>query len=131
MTTTSQSLHVRLPRDLIEQLGREAAEQGVSLNALLGMLLAGAVGWSLDESNGGAMSTHGGHHGHLRTVKGRDERNRSSRVIERADGSVNGHLWLPNGDCAAFIIDGERVYVGVRPRRGDAWDEVRRKRGSD
>jgi hypothetical protein len=51
--------------------------------------------------------------GYIETIKGRDENNRSSRVINRADGSVHGHVWLPTGECAAFIVDNERVYVGV------------------
>jgi hypothetical protein len=42
------SVHVRLPRDLAAHLRQLADEQGVSLNALLATLLAGAVGWSLD-----------------------------------------------------------------------------------
>jgi hypothetical protein len=68
----------------------------------------------------------GGHHGHERTVKGRDERDRSTRVIERSDGSYNGHIWLPTGECAAFKIKDDRAIVGMAPRRKDAWDEVLR-----
>ena len=43
-----QSIHVRLPRGLHEQLAETAVEQDVSLNSLIATLLAGAVGFSLD-----------------------------------------------------------------------------------
>jgi hypothetical protein len=65
--------------------------------------------------------------GYAETIKGRDENNRSSRVINRADGSVHGHVWLPTGECAAFIIDSERVYVGVDRNRGRSWEKARSK----
>jgi hypothetical protein len=47
------SVHVRLPRDLAAHLRQLADQQGVSLNALLAALLAGAVGWSLDDERRG------------------------------------------------------------------------------
>jgi hypothetical protein len=47
------SVHVRLPRDLAGYLNHLAGEQGVSLNALLATLIAGAVGWSLDDERSG------------------------------------------------------------------------------
>jgi predicted HicB family RNase H-like nuclease len=46
-TTTGRSGHLslRLPVDLHEDLAVEAARQGVSMNALIVALLAGAVGY--------------------------------------------------------------------------------------
>jgi hypothetical protein len=42
------SVHVRLPRDLLEELRAASDAQDVSLNTLLIGLLAGSLGWSLD-----------------------------------------------------------------------------------
>jgi hypothetical protein len=42
------SIHLRLPRDLHDELRSRAEEQGVSPNTLLTTLLGGAIGWSLD-----------------------------------------------------------------------------------
>jgi predicted HicB family RNase H-like nuclease len=41
------SIHLRLPRNLHDQLRSQAEAQGVSLNTLLTTLLAGSVGWTL------------------------------------------------------------------------------------
>jgi len=43
---------LRLPRGLHDQLSAAAKEQGISVNTLLVALLAGGVGWSLDNSTG-------------------------------------------------------------------------------
>jgi predicted HicB family RNase H-like nuclease len=43
---------LRLPADLHAELTRRAAEQGVSFNALLVALLAGAVGFNLKKKGG-------------------------------------------------------------------------------
>jgi hypothetical protein len=52
MTTEPKpSVHVRLPRDLIAKLHRLADEQGITLNAYLLLLIAGAAGWTLDDDN--------------------------------------------------------------------------------
>jgi hypothetical protein len=50
--TDRTDLHVRLPRDLHEQLRYLANQQGVSLNTLVVGLLAGSVDWSLDPEQG-------------------------------------------------------------------------------
>jgi hypothetical protein len=42
------SIHLRLPRDLHDQLRETADDQELSLNSLLVALLAGSVGWKLD-----------------------------------------------------------------------------------
>ncbi len=42
------SLHLRLPRDLHDQLRETADDQELSLNSLILALLAGSVGWTLD-----------------------------------------------------------------------------------
>jgi predicted HicB family RNase H-like nuclease len=42
-----QSIHIRLPRALHEELSRRAVDQDISLNGLIATLLAGAVGFSL------------------------------------------------------------------------------------
>jgi hypothetical protein len=39
---------LRLPRGLHDQIKRVAAEEGVSANTLMAMLLAGAIGYTLD-----------------------------------------------------------------------------------
>ena len=26
-------------------------------------------------------------------------------IAARADGTIHGHVWLPTGECAAFIIE--------------------------
>jgi hypothetical protein len=46
MTTHTESVHVRLPRDLIEHVKQQADQQGVSMNAYLATLIAGATGWA-------------------------------------------------------------------------------------
>jgi hypothetical protein len=131
MPTLSESVRVRLPQGLIGRLRDEAEQQGVSMNTLLATLIAGAVGWTLNDSKEEAMSTQLSNFGYLRTVKGRDEDGRSSRVIDRADGSVHGHVWLPSGQCAAFKIKDDRAIVGMAPLRKDAWEEVLRKERGD
>lgn len=45
MPERSGKLVLRLPVDLHGRLAGEAERQGVSLNALISTLLAGAVGW--------------------------------------------------------------------------------------
>ncbi len=42
------SIHLRLPRDLHDEVRAQAEQQGVSLNTLLATLIAGALGWKLD-----------------------------------------------------------------------------------
>jgi hypothetical protein len=42
-----QSVHVRLPASLIEDLKARAYAEGVSINTLIATLLAGAVGFDL------------------------------------------------------------------------------------
>jgi hypothetical protein len=130
MPTRSESVRVRLPRGLIGRLRDEAEQQGVSMNMLLATLIAGAVGWTLDHMEK-ETSTQQSNFGYLRTVKGKDQNGRSSRVIDRADGSVHGHVWLPNGQCAAFKIKDDRAIVGMAPLRKDAWEEVLRKERGD
>jgi predicted HicB family RNase H-like nuclease len=44
-----QSLHVRLPVALHDQLRAAADEQGISLNTLVATLLAGGIGFKLDK----------------------------------------------------------------------------------
>jgi hypothetical protein len=44
-------LHVRLPRELHEELIAKAVEQEVSLNALIAALLAGAIRFNLKDSS--------------------------------------------------------------------------------
>jgi predicted HicB family RNase H-like nuclease len=46
-----QSIHVRLPRALHEQLSAMAIDQDISLNGLIATLLAGAVGFNLATDN--------------------------------------------------------------------------------
>jgi len=41
------SIHLRLPRELHDELRVTADQQGVSLNTLLATLLAGSIGWKL------------------------------------------------------------------------------------
>lgn len=73
------------------------------------------------------MSSHG-HFGHEHTIKGRNERNQSCRVVLQTNGNVVGHVWLPNGDCAAFEIrQGGPAFIGASRLRKEAWAEVRRK----
>ncbi len=45
---SSGSITVRMPPALHEQLSAKAAEQGVSLNQLVVTLLAGGIGFKLD-----------------------------------------------------------------------------------
>jgi predicted HicB family RNase H-like nuclease len=45
----SGQLMIRMPPALHEQLTQRAAEQGVSLNQLLVALLAGGIGFKLDD----------------------------------------------------------------------------------
>jgi predicted HicB family RNase H-like nuclease len=42
------SIHLRLPRDLHDQLRATAEDQDLSLNSLILALLAGSTGWTLD-----------------------------------------------------------------------------------
>jgi hypothetical protein len=66
--------------------------------------------------------------GDLDTIDGKNERNQSCRVVLKADGNAWGHVWLPNGDCAASEIRrGGPAFVGASRLRKDAWAEVRRK----
>lgn len=58
--TDRQSIHLRLPRALHEQLRQLAEEQGVSLNTLLVALVAGAVGFALDDEAPATSQTSGG-----------------------------------------------------------------------
>jgi len=44
-------IHLRLPKDLHDELRALAGAQNVSLNTLLATLLAGAVGWELEPDN--------------------------------------------------------------------------------
>ena len=46
MSADRPSIHLRLPKDLHDQLRATAQDEGVTLNSLLVALLAGAVGWS-------------------------------------------------------------------------------------
>lgn len=48
MAVVDVKLTLRVPPALHEQLAARAAEQGVSLNRLLVLLLAGGVGFTLD-----------------------------------------------------------------------------------
>jgi hypothetical protein len=45
---SSARVLLRLPRGLHDQIKRVAAEEGVSANTLMAMLLAGAIGYTLD-----------------------------------------------------------------------------------
>lgn len=45
MPPSRPSIHLRLPRDLQDELRATAERQGISLNTLLATLLAGAVSW--------------------------------------------------------------------------------------
>lgn len=67
--------------------------------------------------------------GDLDTIAGKDERNRTNRVVlDKDNNKPIGHVWLPNGDCAAFEIRrGGPAFVGVGPNPDAAWAEVRRK----
>ena len=47
--TTQPSIHVRLPATLLATLRQRAESEGVSLNALISTLLAGAIGFELAE----------------------------------------------------------------------------------
>jgi hypothetical protein len=47
--TTQPSIHVRLPATLLAVLRQRAEDEGVSLNALISALLAGATGFELAE----------------------------------------------------------------------------------
>lgn len=47
---SSARVLLRLPRGLHSQLKRVAAEEGVSANTLMATLLAGAVGYTLDDA---------------------------------------------------------------------------------
>jgi hypothetical protein len=47
--TTQPSVHVRLPATLLAALRERAEAEGVSLNALISALLAGAIGFELVE----------------------------------------------------------------------------------
>jgi hypothetical protein len=44
------SIHLRLPRDLHDELRARADAQDISFNTLLATLLAGSIGWTLDLS---------------------------------------------------------------------------------
>jgi hypothetical protein len=46
---TQPSIHVRLPATLLAALRERAVAEGVSLNALISALLAGAIGFELVE----------------------------------------------------------------------------------
>lgn len=50
MTEHSGQFRLRLPTGLHAELAAEAERQGVSLNALISALLAGAVGWRKPDS---------------------------------------------------------------------------------
>jgi hypothetical protein len=45
----------------------------------------------------------------IRGIAARPESNSqgtgSLLIKERADGTIHGHVWLPTGECAAFIIE--------------------------
>src|SRR5437660_1709300 len=45
MHMAQPSIHLRLPRDLHEEVRKQAEQQGVSLNTLIATLVAGALGW--------------------------------------------------------------------------------------
>lgn len=47
----ASKLQIRLPPALHEQLTAKAAEQGISLNQLMVVLLAGGIGFTLDTDN--------------------------------------------------------------------------------
>jgi HicB family len=63
MTPQRPDLHVRLPGDLTERLRELAAQQGVSLNALMVALIAGSVGWRLDSKEEHMPTTEAGRMG--------------------------------------------------------------------
>ena len=50
--TTQPSVHVRLPATLLAALRERAEDEGVSLNALISALLAGAIGFELRRAQG-------------------------------------------------------------------------------
>jgi predicted HicB family RNase H-like nuclease len=52
MARNQPALHVRLPKALHDQLRALAVEQDMSLNALCVALLAGGVGFKLDQTGG-------------------------------------------------------------------------------
>jgi predicted DNA binding CopG/RHH family protein len=45
--TDRQSVHIRLPATLLDELWQRAEAEGVSMNMLLATLLAGAIGFEL------------------------------------------------------------------------------------
>jgi hypothetical protein len=66
MERTRPSIHLRLPSDLLDELRVTAEEQSISLNSLLVALIAGSIGWTLQNEKqpraagtAGAMSTTG------------------------------------------------------------------------
>jgi hypothetical protein len=50
IVSVSEKTTLRLPPALLEQLTQRAAEQGVSLNTLMVALLAGGIGFKLDDN---------------------------------------------------------------------------------
>lgn len=53
-TGSVRKVHIRLPEALYEELRDRAAEQGISLNGLMVVLLAGSIGFRLGPSEGSA-----------------------------------------------------------------------------
>jgi hypothetical protein len=47
MAIQRQSVHVRLPATLLDEIHERAEDEGVSVNALIAALLAGAIGFDL------------------------------------------------------------------------------------
>ena len=70
-------------------------------------------------------------YGYLETTKGLDEDGRVCRVIDRADGAKHGHLHLPDGGYAAFIIEDGRAFVGVDDNRQASWEKASAKRAAN
>lgn len=54
LSMAPKSIHLRLPRDLHDEVRKQAEQQGVSLNTLLATLLAGSIGWKLPNGAGSA-----------------------------------------------------------------------------
>jgi hypothetical protein len=48
----------------------------------------------------------------------------------RADETVHGHVWLPSGECVAYILENRRAYVEVDPVRKRSLEKVLAKRES-
>jgi plasmid stability protein len=63
MAAHRPSLYVRLPGDLIERLRQRADEHGVSLNALLVSIIAGAMYWTPHNKEEGMTTTEAGRMG--------------------------------------------------------------------